>query len=205
VTATPARVAITVAVEGTVDEAVARVLITAAGAYVGPVYGREGKGKLHRRVQAYNETAKYFPWLVLLDLDTDADCPPPLIARLLPRAAPAMAFRIVVRAIEAWLLADREAIAQFLAVPVRTVPADPESLDNPKQALVQLAKSSKRRDIREDVVPREGSGREVGPGYTARATEFASAHWRPEAAAERSPSLRRCIMAVQRLVGLNRK
>lgn len=199
-TETASQVVITVAVEGTVDEAVARVLISGAGALLGPVHGREGKGKLQTRVQAYNRAARHSPWLVLIDLDRDAECAPPLRASWLPDPAPSMALRIAVRAVEAWLLADREQIADFLAVSHGLVPANPEALADPKRSLVELAGSSRRREIRQDFVPRLGSGRAVGPGYTTRTVEFASTHWRPEAAADRSPSLRRGIKAVQRLI-----
>ncbi len=111
-----------------------------------------------------------------------------------------MALRIAVRAIEAWLLADTEGIADFIGVSRRRVPHDPEALDDPKRSLVELARSSRRREIREDFVPRDGSGRRVGPAYTARMIEFASIRWRLNEAAQRSPSLRRSLEAVQRLV-----
>jgi len=38
-----------------------------------------------------------------------------------------------------------------------------------------------------------------GPGYTSRIIEYASNHWRPSAAAKRSPSLARCIAALETL------
>jgi hypothetical protein len=34
--------------------------------------------------------------------------------------------------------------------------------------VVELARYSRRRDIREDMVPRPGSGRSVGAAYTSR-------------------------------------
>lgn len=70
----------------------------------------------------------------------------------------------------------------------------------PKQALVNLARTSRRRAIRDDMVPREGSGRAVGPGYTSRIIEFVSNHWRPEQAAHVSDSLRRAIARLEILV-----
>jgi hypothetical protein len=52
------------------------------------------------------------------------------------------------------------------------VPTDPERLDDPKKALIDLAKRTRVRAIRGDLVPRESSGRKVGPLYTARMIEF---------------------------------
>jgi hypothetical protein len=193
-------VTISAAVEGITDEAVVRRLILHVGAQPGTVYGKQGKPHLQTRIAGFNNAAQHTPWLVLVDLDHDADCAPPLRANWLPAPAPRMCFRVAVRAVEAWLLADFEAMADFLGVARSRVPRDPESLSVPKEALVNLARQSRRKAIREDLVPREGSGRAVGPGYTSRLIEFASTHWRPKKAAHRADSLRRAIACLQRLV-----
>lgn len=190
---------ISVAVEGLPDEAVARRLIRHVGAEPGPVYGKLGKPHLRERITGYNHAARHAPWLVMVDLDQEADCAPPLRAAWLRDPAPRLCFRVAVRAVEAWLMADAVALAAFLGVTVRRVPADPESISDPKQVMVSLARASRRRSIREDMVPREGSGRGVGPVYTSRLSEFASLHWRPVEAALRSDSLRRAIACLQRL------
>ena len=111
-----------------------------------------------------------------------------------------MCFRVAVRQIEAWLLADSERLARFLSIAIARVPVDPEALDNPKETLVNLARHSRRRDIREDMVPRPRSGRSVGAAYTSRLIEFAETQWRPEIAAERADSLRRCRIRIERLI-----
>jgi hypothetical protein len=113
-----------------------------------------------------------------------------------------MCFRVAVRAVEAWLLADGEAIAGFLGVARTAIPSrSPDDLDDPKRMLVEIAKSSRRREIREDMVPRPASGRSVGPAYASRLIEFATSAWRPEVAAMCSESLRRAIASLERLVG----
>lgn len=192
-----APVALSAAVEGVVDEAVLKRLAADASLALGSVYGRRGKSHLLRQLAEYNNAARYGHWLVLLDLDHDADCAPDLAARCLPQPAPHMHLRIAVREVEAWLLADRAAIAAFLGVPVAKVPARPEAMDDPKRAVVDLAVQSRRRAIQRDLVPRSGSGREVGSLYTTRMVEFARDHWRPEVAAAECDSLRRCIAALQ--------
>jgi len=101
---------------------------------------------------------------------------------------------------EAWLLADREHIAKFLSIPLSLLPRDPEAEDNPKQLMVKLAGQSRRRDIREDMVPRPGSGRAVGQAYSSRLNEFINKYWRPRHAARNSDSLQRCLNCLKGLV-----
>ena len=190
---------ISAAVEGLVDEAVVRKLIAHAGATPGPVYGKQGKSLLRQKIAGYNNAARRAPWMVLVDLDHDEVCAPPLRDAWLPQPAERLCFRVAVREVEAWLLADTQRLAAFLGVSPARVPADPERLDDPKTAMVNLARSSRRRAIQEDMVPREGSGRQVGPAYSSRLIEFASSSWRPDVAARRSDSLRRAIDCLRRL------
>src|SRR4029077_6778678 len=113
---------ITSAVEGNVDEAVVRRLIEHVGATPGPVYGRNGKTHLRQRVSNYNHAARLSPWIILVDLDHDAECAPPLRSTWLPNPSPFMCFRVAVRQVESWLLADRERLARFLSVNTSRVP-----------------------------------------------------------------------------------
>lgn len=179
------------AVEGPVDEAVLRKVLELAGAILYPLHIANGKQGLLRRLAGFNHAAQHTPWVVLADLDHDAECAPPARANWLPSPAPFMQFRIVVRAVEAWLLADREAAASYLGVPPVRIPVDPESLDDPKETLVAIARRSRRREIREGLVPRPGSGRRVGPTYTSHMIAYAQSAWRPEVAEQSADSLRR--------------
>lgn len=190
---------ISAGVEGIVDEAVAIRLIRYVGALPGTTYGKNGKARLRQRINAYNMAAQYWPWIVIVDLDREFGCAPPLRATWLRRQAPGMCFRIAVRAVEAWILADGEEIAGFLGVPSSRIPRDPEALDDPKETLVNLARASRRRDIREDMVPTDSGGRRVGPAYTSRLVEFVSTRWQPDVGAQRAVSLRRAIDCLRRL------
>lgn len=181
-------VTISAAVEGDVDEAVVRKLIRQAGAEPGTVYGKNGKPALRARINGYNHAARRAPWLVLVDLDRDAECAPPLREDWLPHPAPRLCFRIAVRQVEAWLIADALALAEHLRVARSAIPHDPEALENAKTEMVNLGRRSRRRDIRTDMVPREGSGRAVGPAYTSRLIEYVETGWRPQVAATRLPS-----------------
>ena len=192
------------AVEGVLDEVVLRRLAEHLGISIGPVFGKSGKPYLRDKMAGYNQAARFSPWIVLVDLDDD-ECAPSLCTEWLPVPAEHMCFRVAVREIESWLLADRPRIATFLGVPARRVPSAVDDLNDPKRTLIDLARVSRRRAIREDMVPRPGSGVSIGPAYTSRMMEVIDVggqdRWRPEFAAQASPSLSRCISALkERLV-----
>ena len=196
----PSPVTISAAVEGLVDEAVVRRLIACAGGHPGPVYGKNGKPALRQKMNGYNNAARHTPWVVLVDLDADAECAPLLRQGWLQAPAPQLCFRVAVRQVEAWLMADAETLATYLSVGRHTIPTNPEALPNAKTEMVNIARRSRRSAIRQDMVPRERSGRAVGPAYASRLIEYAERHWRPEVAAQRAESLRRAIACLKRLV-----
>lgn len=189
------------AVEGITDAAAVSRLCTESGLQLNRVFSSGGKRALDRSLPGYNAASRIGPWLVLRDLDHDAECAPDLVERLVPesRRSPGLVLRIPIRSLEAWLIADRDAIARFLAVRPAAVPPNPETLPRPKRTLVDLARQSRKRQIRQDMVPAEGTSAEVGPGYTSRLIEFISQHWDPVAAAMASDSLARCLRALRKL------
>ncbi|WP_434385521.1 hypothetical protein [Melittangium boletus] len=188
---------ISVVVEGPTDTALVQKLLVHLGLPLGTVYEAGGKSKLDKRLKGFNNAARSAPWFVLRDLDQDEPCAPELIKRLLKSPAKHMRLRIAVHQGESWLLADTEQIARFLDVPETSVPRIPDDLPNAKQALINLARKSRSRSIRDAIVPREGSTAPVGREYTSRIAEFAQQLWRPGFAAKRSDSLSRCINALQ--------
>lgn len=187
------------AVEGPSDEAVARRLAAESGFTLTEVYVKRGKDALDAKLHAYAAAAQFSPWLVLRDLDRDADCAPTLAGDLLPNRPQQLLVRIPVRSAEAWLLADRVSIARYLGVPISVVPASPEDLDHPKRSLVDLARRSRRRAIRRDMIPAPGTSAQIGPGYTARLIEFTPEQWNLQRAAARAQSLARCLAALRKL------
>jgi hypothetical protein len=200
-------VPIAVAVEGVIDEAVLRRLVTLAGGYVSRVYVGNGKPGLLRSLPGYNNAAGFSPWAVLVDLDQDCDCAPPCRQRWLAEPAPSMCFRVAVRAVEAWLLGDRERISDFLRVSVSKIPAHPEIVEDPKGALVDIARSSRSRRIRDEMTPRPEGGRRVGPLYASNIIQFvqdSESGWRPDIAANITDSLRRCLKRLACLVEANK-
>jgi hypothetical protein len=193
-------VVLSAAVEGPSDEVALRRLCELAGAQLGDVLGRKGKQFILERITGYNHSAKYRHWVVLIDLDDDFPCAGSAIKDWISEPATLMCFRIAVRELEAWLLADREEVSRFLNVNQDLVPAFPDGLQDPKLELVNLARHSKTKAIRDDMVPNQSAGQSEGPAYTSRVIEFIATSWRPEIAARSSPSLRRCIEAIRLLI-----
>ena len=191
------------AVEGPIDRAVFERLVRLAGAASGPVHVTHGKQGLLRRLQGFNEAARRAPWLVLVDLDQDEDCAPPFLARHIARPTRLMVCRVVVRAIESWLLGDRDRFSQWFQVPLQRIPRRPDDDPDPKNAVVKLAASSRSKITRADMVPRQQSGRKVGPLYPSRLIEFIHNEgqgWRPLVAARSSASLSHCLRRLEEVV-----
>jgi len=151
----------------------------------------------------YNQAARFSLWFVMIDLDLDADCAPPFLQKWLPTPSQWIRFRVVVRAIEAWLMADAESLGKFLHVPVSKFPTHPDNEENPKRTLVNLVRRhSTRESIKKAIVLHEGSGEPVGRGYGVLLQEYIQSPtqlWRPEVALEHSDSLRRCVAALRTL------
>lgn len=181
------------AVEGLPDEAVARKLLTISGYEIKLVKNCRGKSALDEKLPGYNEAAKFGNWIILRDLDHDASCGPELRNCLLAERSPKMHLRIVIRSIESWLLGDRERFAHFLGVYPARLARNPEALDNPKQEVLALAQRSRKRAIRDDMLPRENSNASEGPAYASRLAEFIETDWCPESAAVNCNSLHRCL------------
>jgi hypothetical protein len=186
---------VSIAVEGLVDHAVLQRLLDAYSIPAGPAYGMKGKADLRRRLDGFNAAARQSRWLVLADLDSNS-CPPSLKSSWLPAPQPGMCFRVAVREIEAWLLADRRGISEFLRVSMATVPPDPEALSDPKGSMVALARRSRSRVLREGMVPDPMGERSTGKAYASYLIEFATRHWSHARAMERSPSLARAIASL---------
>jgi hypothetical protein len=192
------------AVEGNLDEVVLRKIADYVGFSIGPVYGLKGKPHLLKSLLGYNNAAQFGPWIIILDLDRDYECAPEALTGWLPKPAENMYCRVAVRAIEAWLLADRDRIAEMLGISVQRIPREPDLLNDPKRHLVDLARKSNRGETKASIVPRPGSGRSVGPNYNAKMVDFVTAgRWRINTARSSSVSLQRTLDRLQELAPKN--
>jgi hypothetical protein len=190
---------VSLAAEGSLDEQVLRQLLQQSEREIFPVvcYGKHGRDHLKQNVPGFNEAARSHPFIVLADLE-DTDCAPGLLQDWLPHGRHAnLVLRIAVRMVESWLLADRQEFAKFLGVPMNRIPIQPDTVDHPKRLVVQIARHSRIRAIREDLVPTPDSTSQVGRNYVGQMIRFALERWQVKRALEHSPSLERALRAVQ--------
>jgi hypothetical protein len=188
-------------VEGSLDATVARRIVNHCGGSVGTVYGRKGLPYIEERIDDFNQSAQGIPILALVDLmDTGFDCPVDVVEHWLPHREADMLLRVVVREIESWILADRTGIARYFGIREPLVSHHPERLDDPKKALVDLARSSQYQSLRNDIVPEDPTVNAQGPAYISRMQSFVRERWNIGPAKQRSASLRRCMEAVRRLI-----
>lgn len=194
------------AVEGPTDEPVANKILLVTGFKLLRSVIAGGKSNLDRRLPDLNLAAASMPWLVIRDLDYDDNqsCIPALRESLLNdhECNQFMCLRFAVRAMEAWLLADRDAFAEFFGIR-RTIDPRPESLDDPKQYLIDICRRSRKKRIKEGIPPLPRSKRAFGPDYVTLIKEFTVGHWDPLRARMNAPSLGRaldCLTRLQRLL-----
>lgn len=161
--------------------------------------GKRGNGYLRSRMSNWYQMAQRQVMLVLTDLDR-ANCvvefrnqwledPPP----------PNLLFRIAVREVESWALADHVAIRALIGSK-GVLPTAPDDLLDPKQALLKLAAGAPKH-VRSDLLKTVGNNLSPGLGYNARMTDWISSTWSPLRAAERSPSLARTQTRLNQVVG----
>lgn len=182
------------ATEDEVSEIVLKRLLASSDRYaVGYAYRQGGFGYLRRTIGGWNTAAKGIPFVVLTDLDATA-CPVRLIDDWLPNGKhPNLLFRIAVREVESWLLADPENLSDFLGISRRLISLTPDEVPDPKAAIINLARKSRSRIIREGIVPRRGSTAQIGPDYNGCLGRFVGERWDIEVATSNSTSLARTV------------
>lgn len=175
------------------DEAMANRILIEAGHTPGPCYGKKGFTYIRDKIGNFNQTASTINYFALVDfMDTGFSCPGEVVTTWLPHRQPKMLLRVVVRELESWLLADQENIADFLQIALSKVPTNPENLKDPKLTLVNLARYSRKKQIREALVPETGSTALVGRFYTSEIIRFINMKWDISHARQNAPSLDRC-------------
>jgi hypothetical protein len=185
---------VNIATEDELSELTLLRLLTSINRFaVGRAYRRGGFGYLRRTVEGWNAAARGIPFIVLTDLDAGT-CAPRMIAEWLSAPKhPNLIFRVAVREVEAWLLADSHGLSEFFGIKKAVIPSQPEVLPNPKAALVDLARRSRYRKIRNGIVPRTGSTAQQGPDYNGCLAVFVKEQWNINAARANSPSLASAI------------
>ena len=163
---------------------------------VGDCFNERGYGQIQKKISGFNNAAKGMPYLVLTDLD-NAECPLVILSEWLTQPKhPNLLFRIAVKEVEAWLLAHRSAFADFLGISVDSIRGDPDRIPDPKQCLIDLAKKSRKRKLREAIVPERNSTAKIGKDYNGQLIEFVNNSWQVASAQTNSPSLERAMNAL---------
>jgi len=156
-----------------------------------------GSGYILKKIKAFNNMAEYKHVMVLLDLDNN-ECAPQYKERILtvPKADNFI-FQIAVREVESWLLADRQGLSDFLSVPVERIPLRPDTLDDPKETLIGIARKSRKRDIRQGIPPVDATA-SIGRDYNYLLRKFVRDSWNLNKAAKVSESLSRFLRRMQK-------
>ncbi len=157
-----------------------------------------GITKLLPNLARYAEQARHVQPVVCV-ADTDGKCAAQLVLQWRPTHAPAsFVLRLAIIEAESWVLADSEALATFFAVPQGKIPDRPDELPDPKRVVLELARRSNHRVIRNEVVSKLDPSR-PGTGYNLHLANFVRTHWNAARASARSPSLARAVRDVAHL------
>lgn len=193
---------IALATEDELSEVVGFRLVGEAGQnlQIGLKFRRSGQGFLRANIGKFCEIARRTPVILFTDLDR-VECPPALIRAWIDnRPFPEhFVFRVAVRETESWLLADREALADFLGVTLNRVAQSPDELADPKEALLALIRRCRNHGLKRDLLPEAGSPSKVGLGYNAVLGSFVRTNWNIDRAAANSPSLERARLRIKQL------
>jgi hypothetical protein len=160
-----------------------------------------GYGAIKKRCKAFLKMAKLGIYtFTLTDLDTK-ECACSLIRMwfgILDDSEVSLPdeciFRVAVREIESWILADRAAWAKHIGIPVGNFSTDPDSLPDPKQHLLNVLRRKGTKKVHREMLP-VGTAH-IGPRYNEVLCDFVEKSWSPERAAMNSPSLNRAIQAL---------
>lgn len=156
----------------------------------------EGNSYLEQKAQSYNQAAhEECGVFMLTDLDSPKICPPTLIQSWVKSHLNHWFFlRVAVMEVESWIMADRQAMSEFLKVSIDHIPRNTDEIAAPKEFLVSLVRRSKSAGLRRTLVPgRNNKTAKVGNEYNPRLIQFVREHWDLERAATASPSLKRTL------------
>ncbi|GHV35250.1 hypothetical protein FACS1894187_07550 [Synergistales bacterium] len=189
------------AVEDALSEHVGRKIAYTTGLSVTEQpHINNGKSNLQKNFPKYCQLAQREAVLLIVDMDRSSNkrpCPSALInewvrGRTIP---PKMFFRVAVHEVEAWLMADHEAMRALLGGQPK-LPTNPDSLEDPKMELLNLLKRT-RKYVRDNVVRVSGSELSQGLEYNAVLGKWVDETWSPERAAQKSDSLGRALRRLQ--------
>lgn len=155
-----------------------------------------GFGQIKTAIPVYRKACRVIPHVVLTDLDNSSCAAALMESWGLKKVPRELLFRVAVREVEAWLLADREGIASFLGISATRIPSLPDEDADPKATLLAIARRSRNKRLVKELAPEVGSRAKTGPLYNQRMCGFVHDLWDVERAAAISPSLARTILRI---------
>jgi hypothetical protein len=164
-------------------------------------FGKRGRGYIQNKINDFNNQQNIH-FLILADLDSDK-CAPELLNKWLKRPLRHnIVFRIAVREVESWLLADTKGISQYLNLDplfIKKEVNNPDCLSNPKLKLLSFVKRCKNRNLREDLLREDNAVYRQGPGYNSRMSLYVKKYWKLERAVLVSDSFQRALNSIEQL------
>jgi len=158
--------------------------------FIRPTAGLRGIDYIRGKIEDYNRASEFCHYIVLIDLDKE-ECAPDMIRRWITFPSKnSFYFRIAVREIEAWLIADRKGFSKFLSIPISWIPLNSENIINPKEVIISWARQSRKRKIK-GLIPAGSSS--IGPAYNSLLSDFVQYHWDIDEACMHNKSLRRAV------------
>jgi len=163
------------------------------------VVRRNGSGYLKSRIEKFSELSRNYAVLMITDLDA-VSCAPELKSVWLRNIDQPenFIFRVAVREVEAWLLADPVQLAHLFGVSRTRIPPNPENIEDPKRTLLEIARKAKR-EISRDIVQVVDSRSKQGLGYNRVLCPFVENSWDLRSASQNSDSLMRACNRVAEL------
>ncbi|EPK1457718.1 DUF4276 family protein [Pseudomonas aeruginosa] len=179
----------------------ATVMIIQLGGEVKLQSIEHGYGPFVAKIRNMNSIAQnVMPVVMLADGDQDTCVVAQRNKWMPPHPAGRFCLRLAVREAESWILSDREGLSQFADVSPAIIPVNPDELPDPKRSLLSVMQRSRKRVLRDEMLPGRSSNSLVGLGYNLHLKEFIETVWSAERAALNSPSLSRALNHIASLI-----
>ena len=164
---------------------------------INQIVNAHGFVRIKKHINGYNEASVYTPYFIITDLDKN-ECAPSLIKSWFCKVPNKnMLFRVAVREIESWIIADRKNFAKFIGVSLDKIPLKPDEIKEPKEKLISLVKKSRNKVLCSDLAPKDNSA-SIGPYYNATLRQFILDRWDLCSAMKNSPSLNKAFLALKK-------
>ena len=191
--------------EGKTEEYVASKLLPFCGHELSTIYGRKGVTEIKEKAPLFHFLATEITGLLILTdfRDSKTKCVPEAlqeyIFKKLSVVPKTYILRFAVNEIESWLMADRDGIANFLKVSKTKIPLNPDTIIKPKDSLINIARTSRNKMIKNEFAPPVGHLSKFGPNYMNLLYDYIINYWNIESAMNNSDSFKRCVNRLRSL------